>query len=73
MDRFYEDADSLFVRAYDAFYVGGAPIAGDVAFYDRLARETGGPVLELACGTGRIALALARDWISPASIFPTGC
>src|SRR5262249_17840060 len=60
MDRFYEDAASLFVRAYDAFYVGGAPIAGDVAFYDRLARETGGPVLELACGTGRIALALAE-------------
>jgi ubiquinone/menaquinone biosynthesis C-methylase UbiE len=60
MDRFYEDADSIFVRAYDAFYVGGAPVAGDVAFYEQLARETGGPVLELGCGTGRIALALAE-------------
>ena len=60
MDHFYEDADSLFVKAYDAFYVGGAPIGGDVAFYERLARETGGGVLELACGTGRIALALAE-------------
>jgi ubiquinone/menaquinone biosynthesis C-methylase UbiE len=59
MDRFYEDADSLFVRAYDAFYVDGAPIGGDVAFYERLAHETGGSVLELGCGTGRIALALA--------------
>jgi hypothetical protein len=29
MDRFYEDAESLFVRACDTFYVGGAPIAGD--------------------------------------------
>lgn len=28
MDRFYEDIDSLLVRAYDAFYVSGAPIAG---------------------------------------------
>jgi ubiquinone/menaquinone biosynthesis C-methylase UbiE len=60
MDRFYEDADSLFVRAYDVFYVAGAPIGGDSAFYERLARETGGGVLELACGTGRIALALAE-------------
>jgi len=61
MDRFYEDVNSLFVRAYDAFYVGGAPIVGDVAFYERLACETGGRVLELACGTGRIALALAES------------
>jgi ubiquinone/menaquinone biosynthesis C-methylase UbiE len=60
MDRFYEDVDSLFVRAYDAFYVGGAPIVDDVAFYERLARETGGPVLELACGTGRLTLPLAE-------------
>jgi ubiquinone/menaquinone biosynthesis C-methylase UbiE len=60
MDRFYEDIDSLFVRAYDAFYVSGAPIAGDIAFYERLARETGGRVLELACGTARITLALAE-------------
>jgi ubiquinone/menaquinone biosynthesis C-methylase UbiE len=62
MNRFYEDANSLFVRAYDAFYVGGAPIGGDAAFYERLARETGGSVLELACGTGRIALALAEGF-----------
>ena len=60
MDRCYEDANSLFVRAYDAFYVEGAPIGGDVAFYAHLARETGGGALELACGTGRIALALAE-------------
>jgi ubiquinone/menaquinone biosynthesis C-methylase UbiE len=60
MDRFYEDADSLFVKAYDAFYREGAPIGGDIAFYERLAREMGGGVLELACGTGRIALALAE-------------
>jgi ubiquinone/menaquinone biosynthesis C-methylase UbiE len=35
-------------------------IAGDVAFYERVAGQTGGPVLELACGTGRIALPLAE-------------
>lgn len=37
-----------------------APISGDVAFYLREARKTGGPILELACGTGRIAIPLAR-------------
>jgi len=60
-DQFYEEAGSLFVEAYDAFYGAPGPrIAGDVAFYERVARETGGPVLELACGTGRIALPLAK-------------
>jgi ubiquinone/menaquinone biosynthesis C-methylase UbiE len=59
--QFYENAGSLFVEAYDAFYSGSPPqIAGDVAFYERTVRATGGPVLELACGTGRIALALAQ-------------
>ena len=61
MDRFYEDATSLFVEAYDAFYRTDLPqFAGDVAFYSRVARETGGSVLELGCGTGRITLALAE-------------
>jgi SAM-dependent methyltransferase len=31
-----------------------------LAFYAALAHETGGPVLELGCGTGRAAVALAR-------------
>jgi ubiquinone/menaquinone biosynthesis C-methylase UbiE len=62
MGPFYESAGSLFVRAYDAFYSDApAQIAGDIAFYAELARQTGGRVLEIACGTGRIALALADD------------
>ena len=32
-----------------------------VAFYASLARETGGPVLEIACGTGRVAIPIARQ------------
>ena len=60
VSAFYEGAGSLFVEAYDAFYSDSPPqIAGDVAFYEGLARQTGGPVLEIACGTGHIALALA--------------
>jgi SAM-dependent methyltransferase len=40
-----------------------ATFRGDVDWYRRKARESGGPVLELGVGTGRIALALARDGI----------
>ncbi|TVR57882.1 MAG: class I SAM-dependent methyltransferase [Spirochaetaceae bacterium] len=32
-----------------------------VAFYSALARETGGPVLELACGTGRVTIPISRS------------
>ncbi|HET8569583.1 MAG TPA: class I SAM-dependent methyltransferase, partial [Candidatus Limnocylindria bacterium] len=33
----------------------------DVDWFRALARGTGGPILELGCGTGRIAVPLARD------------
>jgi SAM-dependent methyltransferase len=36
-------------------------LADDVAFYRSLAAEVGKPVLELCCGTGRIALPLLAD------------
>jgi SAM-dependent methyltransferase len=39
----------------------GSPIDGDVEFFLRQARRTGGPVLELAVGTGRVAEPLARE------------
>ena len=35
-----------------------------VAFYASLARETGGPVLEIACGTGRVAIPIAREGLA---------
>lgn len=31
-----------------------------LAFYTALAQETGGPVLEVACGTGRVSIPIAR-------------
>jgi SAM-dependent methyltransferase len=34
-----------------------------VAFYRALARETGGPVLEIACGSGRVTIPIARDGV----------
>jgi hypothetical protein len=49
---------------YDSFiadYYDASPlVAGrlqDVAFYRDAAREFGDPILELGCGTGRIAMA----------------
>jgi SAM-dependent methyltransferase len=57
-------ADSLATEIYDVMalaLVEGGPMVGDVDFYRRLARETGGPILEVGCGTGRVATALAAD------------
>lgn len=49
-----------FASIYDSQY---AELTKDVPFYLELARQTGSPVLELACGTGRILLPLARAGI----------
>ncbi len=38
--------------------------SGDVDFYRGLARDAGGPVLELGCGAGRVLLPIARDGIA---------
>lgn len=60
---FYE-ADSLHTEVYDvlgASLVAGSPVQGDTDFYRRLAGETGGPILDVGCGTGRVAAALAAD------------
>jgi SAM-dependent methyltransferase len=49
---------------YDAYSVYYDLLWGneqvDVPFYLAMAKETGGPVCELACGTGRVLLPLAR-------------
>jgi ubiquinone/menaquinone biosynthesis C-methylase UbiE len=46
-----------FARFYDWTY---ARHTQDIPFYLELARRYGDPVLELACGTGRLAIPLAR-------------
>ena len=50
------DFDS-FARFYDLDYDS---FQDDVAFYLGLAEHTGGPLLELGCGTGRLLIPLAR-------------
>ena len=47
-------------RIYDPW---SASVTEDVEFYVEEARAAGGPVVELACGTGRIALPIAKAGI----------
>jgi len=60
----FEDSyGAVTARFYDAAYATLERLGPDRDFYLRLARESGGPVLELGCGTGRVLLAVARDGI----------
>jgi len=59
LERDYGQATARF---YDAAYDRSPQLdGGDIAFYRQLAREGGGPVLELGCGTGRVLLEIAAD------------
>jgi SAM-dependent methyltransferase len=59
------DGDSYNVSAkyYDAAYARMAEnqVLVDRSFYAGLARRSGGPVLEIGCGTGRVLLGIARQ------------
>jgi SAM-dependent methyltransferase len=46
-----------FAAVYDQWY----PVTEDVPFYVQLAGETEGPLVELAVGTGRVAVPVARE------------
>jgi ubiquinone/menaquinone biosynthesis C-methylase UbiE len=48
---------SSFASVYDLFY---ADFAGDIDMYAGFAERTGGPILEIGSGTGRVAIALAE-------------
>jgi len=62
--RAFYEADSLNTEIYDALaasIIPGSSVEGDIDFYRRLAGETGGPILDVGCGTGRVATALVAD------------
>jgi SAM-dependent methyltransferase len=49
--------DEGFAKDYDAW---SADMTADIGFYVELARAAGGPLVELAVGTGRVAIPVAR-------------
>ena len=52
---------SIYARTYDLEY---GLTKRDIPFYVDLAKRAGGPVLELAVGTGRVAMKIAREGIA---------
>lgn len=54
----YERHDSLTVATYD--HLGIVRNRADIGFYVDLACRSGGPVLELACGTGEVLIPIAH-------------
>ncbi|MEK7721577.1 MAG: class I SAM-dependent methyltransferase [Elusimicrobiota bacterium] len=50
---------SVFPENFDEITIGRG-LAHDITRYKEIATETGGPVLELCCGTGRVSIPLAR-------------
>ena len=61
MASFFDDL----ARFYDLDH---SVITDDMEMYRSFALQIGGPVLELGCGTGRIALPLARDGYDVAAV-----
>ena len=60
---FYASAD-LGTEIYDAvaeLHIAGSSVEGDVEFFRAAARRTGGPILDVGCGTGRVSIPLAVD------------
>jgi SAM-dependent methyltransferase len=55
----------LFARTYDLEF---GTLTEDIPFWLELAKETGGPALEFAVGTGRVAIPIARAGIPTVGI-----
>jgi len=56
----YRDDIAALAGVYDQLAGHARRPSGDIDFYVDLARQCGGPVLELGCGTGRVLLAVAE-------------
>ena len=59
------DSYDISAKHYDAAYgnLAEKQVLVDAPFYVELAKRSGGPLLEIACGTGRVLLKIAREGI----------
>ncbi len=57
------DSYSVTARYYEGAYAAKQDLV-DLPFYVELAQQTVGPILEIACGTGRVLLPIARKGIN---------
>ena len=58
-----EDFYRISAEHYDADYRARGHVE-DIPLYVELARKSGGPVLEMGCGTGRILIPIAREGVA---------
>jgi SAM-dependent methyltransferase len=68
MSVVYSRAQAL---AYDSDYAKIRDPSGDREYYAALARERGGPVLEIGCGTGRVLLPVAESGLECVGVDPS--
>lgn len=61
--RIWKLAATIGRPSFLSFTTTSYPTRQDVPFYVEAARESGGPVLELGCGTGRVLIPTARAGI----------
>ena len=66
-----DEYEGLLARNYDALYDVMRSSSSDAAYYRERARESGGPVLELGCGTGRVLLPIAALGIPCVGVDPS--
>lgn len=56
-----EAEPALAARLAELYELDYRELSHDLDFYRAMAKRTGGPILELGCGTGRVAIPLAQD------------
>jgi len=61
------DTYHVIAKYYDGAYAAKQDLV-DLPFYLELAEQYGGPVLEIACGTGRVTLPVARKGIETCGV-----
>jgi|SRR5580704_1303881 SAM-dependent methyltransferase len=60
--RDHSDSYNISAKHYNSAYAALTTLV-DLPFYLALARQSRGPVLEIACGTGRVLLPIAREGV----------